>query len=381
MKPVFTIERTLRKSENILMFKICSLILFRNILINKPKNQSIQSMKNRVFLTALYTVSFLIIGFQQATAQIGLTSSNGRWEIGLNAGPMNFLGDLGGNRGKGTLGPKDNNIPVTNFIGGISASYYPSEWIGFRAAINIGEMEGDDRLIKQKEPADTYEGARKYRNITFRSPLTEAYVGVEFYPTAFISLRNNWGLPRFRPYLIGGIGVFQFNPQGLYTSPTGAQSWVDLKPLRIEGQGMRETGKPEYSLTNYCIPMGVGIKYDITERLTFGVEIIHRITGSDYIDDVSDRYINPNLYANYMSPAQAEIAKYLLNPSDFYPSTIPGYTPYGLRNPNDIFGKKRGNPERNDSYFSSTFRLTWKIGDVYADWFKNKNSMKCPQYF
>ena len=338
-------------------------------------------MKNRVLLLSLYTIFLLFTGVEITMAQIGLTSSNGRWEIGLNGGPMNFLGDLGGNRGKGTLGPKDNNIPVTNFIGGISASYYPVEWLGFRAAFNIGEMEGDDRLIRQDRPADTWEGARKYRNLTFRSPLTEAYVGVEIYPTAFISLRNNWGLPRFRPYLIGGIGVFQFNPQGLYVAPNGAESWVDLRPLRIEGQGMRETGKPMYSTTSYCIPMGVGIKYDITERLTFGIEIIHRVTGSDYIDDVSDRYINPNLYANYMSPAQAEIARYLSNPSDFYPSSIPGYTPYGLRNPNDIFGKKRGNPERNDSYFSSTFRLTWKIGDVYADWFKNKNSMKCPQYF
>jgi hypothetical protein len=381
MKPTAFIERTLRKRENILMFKICFLILLRNILIKKPKNQSIQSMKNRVSLSALYTVSLLIFGVSLTNAQVGLTAAGGRLEIGLNVGPMNFLGDLGGNRGKGTLGPKDNNIPVTNFIGGLSASYYPTEWIGFRAAVNIGEMEGDDRLIRQKQPADTWEAARKYRNLTFRSPLTEAYVGVEFYPTAFISLRNNWGLPRFRPYLIGGIGVFRFNPQGLYTSPTGAQSWVDLKPLRIEGQGMKETGLPEYSLTNYCIPMGIGIKYDITERLTFGIELIHRITGTDYIDDVSNRYINPNLYANYMPASQAVLATYLSNPSDFYPSNIPGYTPYGLRNPNDIFGKKRGNPDRNDSYFSSTFRLTWKIGDVYADWFKNKNSMKCPQYF
>lgn len=381
MKPTGTIERTLRKREKILTPRISFLILSCNILFSKSKNQSLQSMKNRVLLTALYTFSLLFIGVESIKGQIGLSSSNGRWEIGLNAGPMNFLGDLGGNRGKGTLGPKDNNIPVTNFIGGISASYYPSEWIGFRAAFNLGEMEGDDRLIRQKQPADTWEGARKYRNLTFRSPLTEAYVGIELYPTAFISLRNGWGLPRFRPYVIGGIGVFQFNPQGLYVSPTGAESWVDLRPLRIEGQGMSETGKPMYSTTSYCIPMGVGIKYDITERLTFGIEIIHRVTGSDYIDDVSERYINPNLYANYMSPAQAEIARYLSNPSDFYPSSIPGYTPYGLRNPNDIFGKKRGNPERNDSYFSSTFRLTWKIGDVYADWFKNKNSMRCPQYF
>jgi hypothetical protein len=243
----------------------------------------------------------------------------------------------------------------------------------FRIAGNIGQMEGDDRLIQQKQPADTWEGARKYRNLTFRSPLYEAYAGIELYPTAFISLKNGWGLPRVRPYLIGGVGVFKFNPQGLYKDPAGNESWVDLKPLKLEGQGMPGSGIPEYSLFSYNIPLGIGLKYDITERLTFGIEFIHRKTGSDYIDDVSHKYIDPALFDLYLSPSQASIAKYLSNPSSFYPG-FPGYTPYRI-------GKKRGNPNRNDSYYSSTFRLTWKIGDVYADWFKNKNSMKCPQYF
>jgi hypothetical protein len=337
-------------------------------------------MKNRVFISALYTFSLLFTGVFTAAAQVGISGGDGRFEIGLNVGPMNFLGDLGGNKGKGTYGIKDNNIPVTNMIAGISASYYPKEWFGIRIGGNIGQMQGDDRLIKQKQPADTWEGARKFRNITFRSPLYEGYLAVELYPTV-IGYNNFGRIPRFRPYLIGGVGFFKFNPQGLYRDPQGNETWVDLKPLRIEGQGMRETGVPEYSLTSYNIPMGIGIKYDINERMTFGIELVHRVTGTDYIDDVSDKYINPALYSNYMSPAQAAIATYLSNPSDFYPSSIPGYTPYGLRNPNDIFGKKRGNPERKDAYFSSTFRITWRIGDVYADWFRNKNSLRCPQYF
>lgn len=331
-------------------------------------------MRSRTRIISLYVISLLLFTAQELKAQIGLSTSDSRWEIALNVGPMNFLGDLGGNRGKGTIGPKDNNIPVTNVIAGITATYYPSEWLGFRLAGNVGRMQGDDRLIKQNQPADTYEGARKYRNITFQSPLYEGYVALEFFPTAMVSVKQGNGLPRFRPYLIGGVGLFHFNPQGLYVDPTGKETWVDLKPLRIEGQGMVETGIPEYSLNSYCIPMGVGIKYDITERITFGIEVIHRITGTDYIDDVSNKYIDPALFDVYLTPSQAVLAKYLWNPSDYYPSQIPGYTPYRI-------GKKRGNPLRNDSYFSSTFRLTWKIGDVYADWFKNKRSMRCPQYF
>lgn len=332
-------------------------------------------MRMRTYMP-LYGLLLSVLLSNTSLAQIGLSTSNSRFEIGLNVGPMNFLGDLGGNRGKGTIGPKDTNVPMTNVVGGISASYYPSEWIGFRVAANIGEMEGDDRLIRQRDNTSplTFEQARKYRNITFRSPLYEAYVGIELYPTAFLSIKNGWGLPRFRPYLIGGVGVFKFNPQGLYTNPNGSETWIDLKPLRLEGQGMVETGIPEYSLVSYNIPMGIGIKYDITERLTFGIELIHRVTGTDYIDDVSNRYINPALFDIYLTPSQAAIAKVMANPSSYYPSNTPGYTPYRI-------GRPRGNPKRNDSYYSSTFRLTWKIGDVYADWFRNKNSMRCPQYF
>jgi hypothetical protein len=309
----------------------------------------------------------------QLFAQIGLASSNSRFEIGLNAGPMNFLGDLGGNRGQGTIGPKDTNIPITNIAAGISASYYPTEWFGVRLAGNIGRMEGDDRLIQNYDnPAG--EVARKYRNLTFRSPLYEGYVGFEFFPTVIISQKQGYGLPRFRPYVMAGVGMLSFKPQGLYTAPDGTESWVDLKPLRLEGQGMAETGIPEYDLFTYNIPLGIGIKYDLTERLTFSIEFLHRMTGSDYIDDVSNKYIDPALFDRYLSPDQAAIAKIMANPSSYYPSNIPGYTPYRP-------GKERGNAKLKDSYYSSTFRLTWKIGDVYADWFKNKNSLRCPDYF
>jgi hypothetical protein len=329
-------------------------------------------MQLRAFIFIVIAASGLL-NTNQAIAQIGLTTSNSHFEIGLSAGPMNFLGDLGGNRGKGTLGPKDTNIPMTNVVGGISVSYYPSQWFGLRLAGNIGSMDGDDRLIPDYDNP-LGEEARKYRNLTFRSPLYEGYFGLELYPTVLISQKKGYGLPRFRPYLMGGIGMLAFKPQGLYTAPDGSEQWIDLKPLRLEGQGMSETGIPEYDLYTYNIPLGIGIKYDLTERLTFSVEFIHRMTGSDYIDDVSNKYIDPALFDKYLSPDQAAIAKVMANPSSYFPSNIPGYTPYRP-------GKERGNPKWNDSYYSSTFRLTWKIGDVYADWFKNKNSLRCPDYF
>lgn len=314
-------------------------------------------------------ILFLCLLTFPSFSQVGLSTSNAKFEVGLNVGPMNFLGDLGGNRGKGTIGLKDNNISMTNFSIGLSGAYYPREWWGMRIAFNWGQLEGDDRIIKDQ---GDFEVARKYRNITFKSPVYEGYFGVELYPTVYISIRQGNGIPRFRPYLLGGFGAFAFNPQGLYIND-GVERWVDLKPLRLEGQGMAETGVPEYDLWSYNIPMGVGIKYDLTERLTFGIEVVHRMTGTDYIDDVSRNYIDKNLFDIYLSPEDALIAKQMANPSQFFPGA-PGYTPYRP-------GKNRGNSKLNDAYFSSTFRLTWKIGDIYADWFKNKRSLRCPDYF
>ena len=68
------------------------------------------------------TTCLILLSSNQSYAQIGFATSNSRFEIGFNAGPMNFLGDLGGNRGQGTIGPKDTNIPITNISAGISAT-------------------------------------------------------------------------------------------------------------------------------------------------------------------------------------------------------------------------------------------------------------------
>ena len=68
-------------------------------------------------------------------------------EIGITAGPSNFLGDLGGHLGKGQTFLKDNNFNLTKLSLGAHFSYYPKDWIGVRVAVNIGKLEGDDKII------------------------------------------------------------------------------------------------------------------------------------------------------------------------------------------------------------------------------------------
>ena len=106
--------------------------------------------------------------------------------------------------------------------------------------------------------------------------------------------------PKLRPYALIGVGIFHFNPKGSITDAAGNKTWHELRPLRLEGQGMTEypESKP-YKLTQMNIPIGAGIKYFASERINLSTELLYRKTFTDYIDDVSKNYIDPNNFNKY----------------------------------------------------------------------------------
>ncbi len=279
------------------------------------------------------------------------------WEGGVTIAPSNFLGDLGGNAGKGTAFLKDNNFNQTRFIAGVFAAVYPSEWLGGRISLNYGRLSGDDAVIKGK---GGLEEARRLRNLNFKSSLVEFTAMAEVYPTVFFEADPTDVYHKLRPYAVAGVGGFRFNPKG-QDPATGA--WVDLQPLRTEGQGMAEyPDRKPYKLTQINVPMGIGVKYYLNESVSLAFEIIHRTTFSDYLDDVSDDYIDPNLFYTYLPAGQAAIAERIYNKS---PNVSTRFGP----------GDKRGTPENNDAYYSAGFKLAIRLGDSDRAW---RNSTRCP---
>jgi hypothetical protein len=301
-------------------------------------------MKN-LFIQAFMGLS-LISGsllFTQAKAQ-NLSVSSGNFEVGTNFGASAFLGDLGGNRGVGTYFIKDYNVPLTKLQKGLFVTYYPNEWIGAKFQLNHGMVDGDDLAAKDQGGAERY---RRYRKLNFRSTIFEMNLGAEIYPLA---LTKNYDPEetRFRPYVYLGGGFVRFNPQTRVTDANGNSTWVDLKPLRTEGQGILP-GKKEYSLISPNILSGLGFKYMLSDRYFVGLDVVHRFTFTDYIDDVSTDYIDPNVYfsTNMLTPSQAALAFQLNNRAD-----------------NSVFGSsfsapgaQRGNPKNNDSYFTYTIKF------------------------
>jgi hypothetical protein len=286
--------------------------------------------------------------------------SDHQWETDINVGLSNFLGDVGGNKGAGTLFLKDINTKATTLFYGANITYYPNQWLGIRASFNIGSLTGADSLIKS---GSSVEQDRKKRNLSFKSPIKEGLLNFEIYPLAFLVRKESFFNANFRPYIFAGIGGFYYNPQAQYTDGNGRKTWVDLKDLHLEGQGFAEyPDRKQYSNYAVCIPFGFGAKYFLNDNVYVGIEAMQRYTFTDYIDNVSTTYINPNLFDKYLPKGQAAIAKQLM----YKRGEIVN------RPVTDFIDRQRGDASNKDYYLSVFFKLGIRFGGRDSD-------MSCPR--
>ncbi|MFT3703688.1 MAG: hypothetical protein QM802_15100 [Agriterribacter sp.] len=263
------------------------------------------------------------------------------FEISASAGAMNCLTDIGGRRGLGKGFLKDLNMQHTKVSGAISGGMVYKYMVGLRLDIGIGSIAAADSVLVHDES----EGKNRYRrNLSFRSTVYEIQALGEVYPIAWMFDTRSYLLS---PYIVGGIGIFHFNPQAKLNG-----IWVDLQPLHTEGEGFAEyPDRQPYKLTQLQFPVGIGLKYDLSAGASLRFEILHRITPTDYLDDVSTNYIDPALFARHLSPQQAELALRLhdrqqeLDPSHV---TAPGSI--------------RGGQRKNDSYFTVQVKFGLILG-------------------
>lgn len=291
-------------------------------------------------------------------------------EAGINFGPTFFLGDLGGHRGKGTTFIKDVNLPLTKLMRGAFITFSPSEWLGFRVAAQYTYVEGQDRIIKTNGRDELY---RKQRNLDFKSDMFEVYAAMEVFPLMLLNKNDDGYDPRLRPYIFAGAGMFSFNPKGSITDQDGNQTWYELQPLRTEGQGFKEyPSRKTYALKQLNIPMGGGLKYFATQKLNLSLELLYRKTFTDYIDDLSTDYVDPNLFYQNLRPERAIIASQVFDKA--FTSLINGA-------PRFEPGLQRGNPNNMDAYFSFVLKLGVRLGNTSEGSRRGGSSTRCPTRF
>jgi hypothetical protein len=267
---------------------------------------------------------FLIIFF---LCIIGAKAQNS--EIGVFVGNSYYLGDLN---------------PSTQFggaqsAGGILYRYNFNPRWAFKFSALFGSVTGSDKGTNANNP----------RNLSFRSPISELSAQVEL---NFFQLYTANDKNHFSPYIFAGFSVFSFNPQARNIDPMADSKdhWYDLQPLGTEGQGL--DGQPgRYSLTSFSIPFGLGIKVNFLHNFSFGAEWGIRKTFTDYLDDVSTTYYDPEILMLQRSDATAQLAD---------PSEI-----------KHITGSARGNSTTKDWYSFAGIWLTFKLFD---------NNANCPAY-
>lgn len=266
--------------------------------------------------------------------------------MSFGLGAANFLGELGGRDQIGSDFIWDLELSKTRPSLMVNYRYQLGKRFFARAQFSFAYIAGNDAL--------TNEPFRRNRNISFRSPIFELAGMIEFMALDLRS-KSRYQLASKSNALEGlhinalfGIGITRFNPQGNFDG-----IWYDLRPLRTEGQGL-EGGPEPYSLFTAVIPMGFRIGYEINKSWTVGLEIIHRITFTDYMDDVSGVYYDNDIIRQNLG----DVAAHFADPSlGLYIDADGNERPLN----STATGLQRGNPDDNDAYMTALLTATYSF--------------------
>ncbi len=284
-------------------------------------------MKKKFIAAVVFSFITTFLGHAQYTQQYAVQQEG---EFGIGVGAGHYFGDL--------------NTRARVNRAKIAASIFFRKNFGNYIALRVGAS------FAQLGYSDIYNTHNQYmysRNLSFNSKVWELALQGDFNFFRFMPGEPEYS---FTPYITLGAGVFSYDP---YAYLIGEK--VFLRPLGTEGQGSAlYPDRKQYSSMAISIPIGAGLKYAINDRTNIGFEILHRITNTDYLDDVSKTYVDPSVF-----PA---------NP-DGSPSNgqLLSDRSYELGEPIGIPGRQRGNSKQKDQFVTAMFFVSF-----------NLQSYKCP---
>lgn len=184
-----------------------------------------------------------------------------KFSVHLGVGTATYNGDL--------MQTNANMFKQLSYSFSVGASYAFIEKLRARFDFGIQQLQGSDK----KNSGAQY----KARNLSFKSTVADLSLSAEY---SILSLNRY----RVTPYISAGVGVMFFNP---YTNDaTGKKQY--LRELGTEGQGLAAyPDRKIYKKSAVEFPLGIGAKYPLNENMSLQFEMNYRITGTDYLDDVS----------------------------------------------------------------------------------------------
>jgi hypothetical protein len=271
----------------------------------------------------------------------------------LDAQEHEFRFYLGANYYQGELAPSTHKFSFSQ--GQIAWSAMVGTKLSDIFKVNAKFMTG--KLVGRD--SDSKNLSRKQRNLSFESPLYEFGINTEVNINHFLKGLNKYGI---KIYYTAGISLFHFSPKAFKRNEFGEVGIVDLQPLGTEGQGLSGFDD-KYSLTQINIPFGLGFRFHLFDNLEMGIEIVPRITFTDYIDDVSGSYVS---YDDLMA-ANRPVAAMISNRTGEY---------FGTGVVNLPTGSLRGNRNDNDWYSFTGVYLSYNWGVGYKPMKFNTKSLE-----
>ncbi|MFZ1371034.1 MAG: DUF6089 family protein [Ferruginibacter sp.] len=265
----------------------------------------------------LKILAFLLVVSITANAQVNEYVQKG--EFGITAGVAHYFGDL--NTRAAINRPK----PA---IGAFFRKQF-GNYVGLRLSAHYAQLGYSDTYSKNEY--------QKLRNLSFNTNIWEIALQGDFNFFKFIPGNSDYS---FTPYITLGVGVFTYDP---YALTNGQKEF--LRPLGTEGQLIGYNGRKQYSTMALCIPLGVGIKYNLSEKINFSIEVAHRFTGTDYLDDVSTTYIGAGNFTPLSTAALLQDRSVEIEPN----------------NPLGVEGRQRGWSKQRDQYIIAEIGITYNI--------------------
>lgn len=221
-------------------------------------------MKNTVIIFLLFLLPFFAI-------------AQDKWEGGVFVGYSNYLGDM--------VVPTF-TLDQANFAGGVFLLNHISQEFGLRANLFYGQIEGADANYERLAG----------RGADFESSLFEVSILGEYEPLGKRRWGKNGQFSRIvSPYVFTGVGLGFYNPE------------VQLAQDRPT-EGKAKDLAADYSDVHFSLPIGGGIKFDLSRKINLGLEFGMRFTFSDYLDGLSqggdpndnDVYVMGGLTAGFL---------------------------------------------------------------------------------
>lgn len=211
-----------------------------------------------------------VLGGSRAVAQYESVVMEG--EVGFSLGAAHYFGDL--NTRASLQRPK--------LAFGLFFRKQFNNYVGLRVSGHFAQLGYSDIYNTDNE-------FQLRRNLSFNTNIFELALQGDFNFFKFIPADPYY---RFTPYATIGIGVFSYDPYAFYRGQK-----VYLRPLGTEGQGNAAyPDRQPYGSMGIVLPFGLGAKYAINDRMNVGVEIAHRFTNTDYLDDVSKTYVGADKF-------------------------------------------------------------------------------------